>query len=65
MLKKATPRNRLADLSTRSGKMDVKKEKVDGIKTAAQKTNRILKVADNGSFVWSTKKIKNIQRDIT
>jgi len=59
MAKKTTIWYRSIGLSTRSGKTDEKKKKVDGIKAAAQKTNLSLKVASEGSVVWRTKKIKN------
>ncbi|GIL20642.1 MAG: hypothetical protein BroJett041_17560 [Candidatus Jettenia caeni] len=52
-------------LSFRSGKIDEKKKKVEGIKIAALKTNFSLKVAKIGSVVWSTRKTKNIHIDIT
>ena len=46
-------------LSVRSGKTEEKKKRVEGIKVAAQKTNLSLKVASNGSVVWSVKKIRD------
>ena len=51
MAKKDTIRYRSIGLSTRSGKTDEKKKNVDGINTAAQKTNLNLKVANTGSVV--------------
>jgi hypothetical protein len=53
IIKKSILRYRSIGLSTRSGKTDEKKKKVDGIKAAAQKTSRNLKVANTGSLVWS------------
>jgi len=42
-----------------SGKTEVKKKKVEGIKVAAQKTNLSLKVAITGSMVRCVKKIED------
>ena len=39
--------------------MEEKKKKVDGMNSAVQKTSLNLKVANNGSVVWSTQKTKN------
>src|SRR3990167_7857220 len=46
-------------LSVRSGKTEEKKKRVEGIKVAAQKTNLSLKVASNGSVVWSVNQIRD------
>ena len=39
--------------------MEEKKKKVDGMNSAVQKASLNLKVADNGSVVWSVKKIRD------
>jgi len=52
-------RCRLIKPSFLSGKTEVKKKKVEGIKVAAQKTNLSLKVAITGSMVRCVKKIKD------
>jgi hypothetical protein len=54
MAKNNMLRYRSITLSVRSGKMEENKKKVDGMNTAAQKTSLNLKVANNGSVVWST-----------
>lgn len=59
MAKKAILKYRLMKLSVRSGKTEVKKKRVEGRKEAAQKTNLSLKVASNGSVVWSVKKTRD------
>jgi hypothetical protein len=59
MVKKAILKYRLMKLSVRSGKTEVKKKRVEGRKLAAQKTNLSLKVASNGSVVWSVKKTRD------
>ena len=59
MVKKNILRYRLIGSATRSGKTEVKKKRAEGRKEAAQKTNLSLKVASNGSVVWSVKKIRD------
>lgn len=65
MEKKTILKYRSTDLSTRSGKTDEKKKKVEGIKIAAQKTSLSLKVASATAVARCKKKTKNIHTDIT
>jgi len=59
MVKKNILRYRLIGSATRSGKTEVKKKRAEGRKEAAQKTNLSLKVASNGSVVWSVNQIRD------
>lgn len=59
MTKKDILKYRSIGLSTRSGKTEVKKKSVEGIKAAAQKTNLSLKVVNTGSVVRCVKKIRD------
>ncbi len=59
MAKKDIFKYRSTGLFAWSGKTDEKEKKAGGMKAAAQKTNRSLKVANSGFVVRSKKKIKN------